>query len=240
MNNESKTNEVQEYLCDIWHTPSEMPTKKMGNSNIIPIMVIDGHGNISSYNFVSDDMDWKDVVKDEDVMAWCYYSDILPDVRRPNLKDYKSIRSYEDACIALGEGIDEKTLKKAGVPKHIIAQMKLELVCKALWGGEVKVYPDPDGNRIYWYPWFNLYTQSEIDRMDDEQRGCLLSADAAGGATAGFGYLSAYYRSSYSYAYGGFRLCLDTEEKAIYFGKQFLELWAEAIAFNFSVGERLK
>ena len=163
------------------------------------------------------------------------------DDNKPSLKDYKTIRTYEDACKALGESVDEETLKKAGVPKHIIAQMKLELICKALWGGEVKVYPDPDGNRIYWYPWFGLYNQSEIDRMSDEDRGLLLSAYAFDGAGAGCGSALACSRSSYSsYAYSGFRLCLDTEEKAEYFGKQFLELWAEAIAFNFSVGERLK
>ena len=162
------------------------------------------------------------------------------DDNKPSLKDYKSIRSYEDACKALGESVDEETLKNAGVPKHIIAQMKLELICKALWGGEVKVYPSPDGNRIYWYPYFALYNQSEVEGMDDEERGCLLSAVAGNGATAGFGCLAALNRSSHSYAYSGFRLCLDTEEKAEYFGKQFLKLWAEAIAFNFSVGERLK
>lgn len=162
------------------------------------------------------------------------------DDNKPSLKDYKSIRSYEDACKALGESVDEETLKNAGVPKHIIAQMKLELICKALWGGEVKVYPSPDGNRIYWYPYFALYNQSEVEGMDDEERGCLLSAGANNGAIAGFGGLNAGIRSSYSYADSGFRLCLDTEEKAEYFGKQFLKLWAEAIAFNFSVGERLK
>lgn len=162
------------------------------------------------------------------------------DDNKLSLKDYKSIRSYEDACKALGESVDEKTLSEAGVPSHIIAQMKLELICKALWGGEVKVYPDPDGNRIYWYPWFALYNKSEIDGMSDKERGCLLSATAGTGAIAGFGCLGALSRSSHSSAYSGFRLCLDTEEKAEYFGKQFLELWAEAIAFNFSVGERLK
>ena len=162
------------------------------------------------------------------------------DDNKPSLKDYKSIRSYEDACTVLGEEVDVEALEEAGVPKHIIAQMKLELICKALWGGEVKVYPDSDGNRVYWYPWFALYNQNEIDNMNDKQRGCLLSATAHNGAAAGFGSLLAFYRSSYSVAYGGFRLCLDTEEKAEYFGKQFLELWAEAIAFNFSVSERLK
>lgn len=167
----------------------------------------------------------------------------------PTLSDYTTIRSYEDACVALGI---EPTLNKSLIvrngdsvedlfelPKHIVAQMKLETICRALWGGEVKVYPDPKGERTYWYPWFALYTKDEMERMNKEQRGALLSADASDGAAAGFGFLSAIDRSSYSLAYSGFRLCLDTEEKAEYFGKQFVELWAEAIAFNFIVGEHI-
>lgn len=112
----------------------------------------------------------------------------LIDDNKPSLKDYKSIRSYEDACKALGESVDEKTLKKAGVLNHIIALMKLELVCKALWGGDVKVYPHPNGNNIYWYPWFDLYNQSEIDCMSDEERSCVLSVTTYNGANAGFGF----------------------------------------------------
>ncbi len=76
--------------------------------------------------------------------------------------------------------------------------------------------------------------------MSDAKSGCLLSATAYGGATAGFGSLFADTRSSYLCANNDFRLCIDTEEKAEYFGKQFLELWAEYLAFNFTVGERLK
>lgn len=238
MNKETKTVEVQEYLKSIWRKPSEKPSNKGYGDNVIPVMLIDSENNVSSFRFVSDDKDWNEVVEDEDVVFWSYVTDIRPNI--PNLKDYKTIKTYEDACTALGEKVDEVTLTNAGVPKHIIALMKLELVCKALWGGEVKVYPDPDGNRIYWYPWFALYNQSEIDGMSDKERGLLLIAHANDGAGAGWGYAIADIRSSYSTAISGFRLCLDTEKKAEYFGKQFLELWAEAIAFNFSVGERLK
>lgn len=66
---------------------------------------------------------------------------------------------------------------------------------------------------------------------------CLLVRD---GAFAGFGYLVAYHRSSHALAYFGFRLCQETEEKAKYFGQQFIELWAEYLKFNFTVGNRLK
>ena len=76
--------------------------------------------------------------------------------------------------------------------------------------------------------------------MNPEQRGALLSASAGNGAFAGFGYLCAGNRSSDANADIGFRLCQETEEKAKYFGQQFIELWAEYLKFNFTVGNRLK
>ena len=76
--------------------------------------------------------------------------------------------------------------------------------------------------------------------MNPEQRGALVSATATGGALAGFGCLGAHFRSSYATAHFGFRLCQETEEKAKYFGQQFIELWAEYLKFNFTVGNRLK
>ena len=76
--------------------------------------------------------------------------------------------------------------------------------------------------------------------MNPEQRGALLSASASSGAAAGFGSLGANVRSSSAYAHIGFRLCQETEEKAKYFGQQFIELWAEYLKFNFTVGNRLK
>lgn len=158
----------------------------------------------------------------------------------PSLSDYTTIRSYEDACVALGESLDVEKLVAAGVPNHIIAQMKLEHICKALWGGENKCQPTADGSKVWWYPVMALWTPGEISNMSDDERGALLSADACGGAVAGFGFLLANYRRSWTDAYGAFRLCLDTEEKAKYFGKQFVELWAEAYAYNFTVGGHLE
>lgn len=158
----------------------------------------------------------------------------------PSLSDYTTIRSYEDACVALGESLDVEKLVAAGVPNHIIAQMKLEHICKALWGGENKCQPTADGSKVWWYPVMALWTPGEISNMSDDERGALLSAPAADGAGAGFGYLHATDRGSWTSADGAFRLCLDTEEKAEYFGKQFVELWAEAYAYNFTVGGHLE
>lgn len=173
---------------------------------------------------------------------------------KPTLDDYKTIRTYEDACEALGETpILSENRKKAlcakfpdhydfrqNMPNHIIALMKLETISRALWGRNFQPKPDGEGSKVYWYPWFALWTKKEVEDMNPEQRGALLSADAVDGATAGFGCLYAIYRSSRADANIGFRLCQETEEKAKYFGQQFIELWAEYLKFNFTVGNRLK
>ena len=174
---------------------------------------------------------------------------------KPTLDDYKTIRTYEDACVALKQDAirvdsvnrDTTTVLTNGgdrvnMPSHIVALMKLETISRALWGRDFQPKPDGEGSKVYWYPWFALYTKKEINDMYPEQRGALLSASAvySGGAYAGFGCLFATYRSSSANAYGGFRLCQETEEKAKYFGQQFIELWAEYLKFNFTVGNRLK
>lgn len=173
----------------------------------------------------------------------------------PNLDDYKSIKTYEDACEALGltpiysdENVDRAVCEhindhwdyRQTMPKHIIALMKLETIAKALWGRNWEPKPDASGDTLFWYPYFALWTEKEIQDLNKDQRGALLSAAANDGAFAGFGSLSTDGRSSDADACIGFRLCQETEEKARYFGTQFVELWAEYLAFNFTTGERIK
>lgn len=156
----------------------------------------------------------------------------------PTLDNYKTIKSYEDACEALG--VSPIQPEKMNVSKHIVALMKLETISKALWGKDFDPKPDPKGEKCFWYPYFALYTQDEIEGLNEAQRGALLSAAAGSGTAAGFGYLGTTYRSSFAHAYFGFRLCQETEEKAQYFGTQFIELWAEYLSYNFTTGERIK
>lgn len=166
---------------------------------------------------------------------------------KPDYSDYRNIKTYEDACAALGvdpinetdESLNDLITRGIIAPRHI-ALMKLETISRALWGKDFEPIPDAEGSKIYYFPWFYLYTQSEIDNMDDEERGALLSAGARTGAYAGFGCLAASPRSSYSFAYLGFRLCQETGEKAVYFGKQFIKLWAEYLGYKFTVGDHLK
>lgn len=156
----------------------------------------------------------------------------------PTLDNYKTIKSYEDACEALG--VSPIQPEKMNVSKHIVALMKLETISKALWGKDFDPKPDPKGEKCFWYPYFALYTQDEIEGLNEAQRGALLSANAYIGTVAGFGSLYTHNRSSHATAHSGFRLCQETEEKAQYFGTQFIELWAEYLSYNFTTGERIK
>ena len=168
------------------------------------------------------------------------------DKSKPTLDDYTTIKTYEDACEALGAGpvLNEpnSVMNLFGmeykVPPHIIALMKLETISRALWGRTWKPEPDAEGSEWLYYPAFALYTKYEIDNMDEDERGDSLSA--SGGAAAGFSCLYTVDRSSFANVNIGFRLCQEYSEKALYFGKQFLELWAEYLKFNFEVGGRLK
>lgn len=177
---------------------------------------------------------------------------------KPTLDDYKTIKSYEDACEVLGLTpiLSENRNKvlcaqfpdhydfRQNMPKHIIALMKLEIISRALWGKNFQPEPDAEGKKTYWYPWFALYTKKEIESMSEEDRksirGALFGGNATAGAYAGFGFLHASSRSSRSHAALGFRLCQETPEKAAYFGKQFIELWAEYLAFGFKVTGHLE
>lgn len=171
---------------------------------------------------------------------------------KPTIDDYTTIKTYEDACEALGispisttEQDDDNDVVQTDTehyvfPKHLVALYKLETISKALWG-KWQPKPDAKGGEYYYYPWFALWTDEEIKREADDfkKKGALLAAIASGGSTAGFGVLGANYRSSIANASLGFRLCQETEEKAMYFGRQFIDLWAEYLRFNFTTGERI-
>ena len=171
---------------------------------------------------------------------------------KPTIDDYTTIKTYEDACEALGispisttEHDDDNDVVQTDTehyvfPKHLVALYKLETISKALWG-KWQPKPDAKGGEYYYYPWFALWTDEEIKREADDfkKKGALLAASAYAGSSAGFGYLTANSRSSSASANFGFRLCQETEEKAMYFGRQFIDLWAEYLRFNFTTGERI-
>lgn len=107
----------------------------------------------------------------------------------------------------------------------IEAFFKLRIITAALNEGWEPKFTS-DENR--WFPWFRLYTQEEIDKMDEEEKARVVFrsssyANTSGGVSCAF----AYYGSAYVSAYFGCRLAFKTKELADYAGKQFVEIYAD-------------
>ena len=133
--------------------------------------------------------------------------------QKPDYTDYHNIKTYEDACEAIGVKPivrllveDEDGHKEEVADIAHLAYIKLYTIARALNN-------DPDFPRFtkdeYRYtPWFYLYNQKEIDEMDEEDRNRLvLWGGAAGsGAYCGLAYADSYNAWSLSRAHVGSRL----------------------------------
>lgn len=113
------------------------------------------------------------------------------------------IKTWEDA--AKEAGIDPLDLpfkndSKTARQEAVNAFYQLDVIAEVLRKGVVLDWTDSD--QIKWYPWFYDY-----------RPGSGFSFDAPG------------YEWSLTATYGGARLCVDTKEKAVFFGTQFLSIW---------------
>ena len=144
------------------------------------------------------------------------------------------IKTFDDACKAIGlagpEALPELLQEKyaAIVPSHIKAQLKLEIITLALNEGWQHI---PDGKHYAYWPWFNLYTTGEIADMGKEgaEERAIINATDVSDVFAGLGSAHSNHAWSASYAYIGSRLAYKSRELARYSGKQFIELWKEAL-----------
>lgn len=120
---------------------------------------------------------------------------------RPTLDDHTTIKTYEDACEALG--IEPVDFVNLAVPDHIKALMKLDTISRALWGKswEPKPQAEWDGNTYFWFPWFCLYTKEEVAQIKSNPEDYDCAALFGGGAfwCGCWVRLSVYEEPSYGY-----------------------------------------
>lgn len=143
------------------------------------------------------------------------------------------IKTFEDCLDELGE--DHPLVKEyrsivnvdVDFKVDLIAYLKLRIICAVLnEGWEPKFTTD----EYRYYPWFEFFTQEEIDEMDEDKKGRVLGrSDSSALALAGVACSYADYASSYSLTSNGARLCFFNRELAEYAGKQFLEDWANFV-----------
>lgn len=149
------------------------------------------------------------------------------------------IKTFEDACRELGEehpliqayrqileiATCEDYMKETfGV--DMVAYLKLRIICAAINEGWEPKFTEDEWR---YYPWFYLYTQQELDDMDDDEKQERHMIDTGDYETEYCGFGSAYSSSvpSATAAYFGSRLCLKNSELATYCGKQFISIWAD-------------
>lgn len=139
------------------------------------------------------------------------------------------IKTFEDACNELGIDHNEwmQDKKELGLEADVIAYLKLRIIAAALNEGWK---PQFTTDEYRYFPWFCLYTQSEIDEMNEEDKSRVVyrsgsSANANGGVASA----STSYGSSSTSTSIGSRLAFKTRELAEYAGRQFVEIWADYV-----------
>lgn len=140
------------------------------------------------------------------------------------------IKTFEDACAALGEDHCFVQAYRAvegmtDLGADLYAYLKMRIVVVALNEGWTPDWGNKDERK--WYPWFYILTEEEYNDLDDDAK-CRVVGRASVSAYAygGLVYSSANSVSSDSYTNSGARLAFKSEELAVYAGQQFGELWA--------------
>lgn len=138
------------------------------------------------------------------------------------------IKTFEDACRELGKNHPLVCQYNAidDVDVNLNAYLKLRIICAALNEGWEPKFTEDEWR---YYPWFYLYTQQELDDMDDDEKQERHMIDTGDYITdyAGFAFARSTYAPSNANARIGSRLCLKSEALAVYCGKQFIDLWAD-------------
>lgn len=110
--------------------------------------------------------------------------------------------------------------------KSTLAYMKLCIIAAALNDGWE---PQFKKEEYRYYPWFYIYTQEEIDKMDKEKKKklWLFGGFSSVGAKCGLASAPSSAAWSDSYANVSARLAVKSEALAKYFGQQFIDIWAD-------------
>jgi len=145
---------------------------------------------------------------------------------------WERIKTVEDAIAYTGMTLPENI---EDLPLDVQAMLKLRIVCAAyneLKADQLDQFPTFNVGEYRYYPWFELFTQKEIDEMSEEEKSRVLGRSVVdANANAGVACANTDYAASLSSTDLGGRLCFKTEKLASECGKRFLKLWAQYFGF---------
>lgn len=138
------------------------------------------------------------------------------------------IKTFADAAKAVGiADPDEWEENYSEVEPDILAYFKLRIIVQALNEGWEPQFTEDEWR---YYPWFYLYTQDEINDMDNDEKKRRNLQLRKIGDYAGFGFALSNLAPSLTAAHFGSRLCLKNSELASYCGTQFIDIWIDFVS----------
>lgn len=137
------------------------------------------------------------------------------------------IKTFEDACHELGIEPDKWIQDKIelGLDTDVVAYLKLRIITAALnEGWEPQFIPD----ECRWAPYFELYIQEEIDKMNEKTKArVVFRSHNSANANGGVSFADANSGSAYVNASIGSRLAFKSKELAEYAGRQFIDVYVD-------------
>lgn len=150
---------------------------------------------------------------------------------RVQAKEWNQIETLEDAMYKLG--LDDPLVQvyrnnkylQEDSEKDVLAYLKLRIITAAINDGWEPKFTEDERR---WFPWFYIYTAVELKELSDEERKRVVGrASSNANAHGGIVFASAGSASSFSFTNAGVRLAFESEEKADYAGRKFIDIYAD-------------
>lgn len=143
----------------------------------------------------------------------------------------KSIKTFEDACEALGnehpyvkEYLNTVNIN-INITHDLISYLQLRIITEALNEGWKPTFEEGE---YRYYPWFYTYTKEEYDALDeDKKKKCriLMKSGSNPYAIGSLIFQNKVDAGLYLITSYGVRLFFKTEKLAKYCGEQFFDIW---------------
>ena len=145
------------------------------------------------------------------------------------------IKTFEDAVMATGMTLPFDDNQLSCLPKDVVAYMKLRIIAAALnelHETTLDEFPKFTTDEYAWHPWFYLYTQEDIDNMNEENKKNIwrCGGGSVSGANCGLAVATPNFAWMVSYSAISARLAVKSEALAKYFGQQFIDIWYDYVA----------
>ena len=146
-------------------------------------------------------------------------------------KEWNQIQTLEDAMYKLG--LDHPLVQvyrnnkylQEDSEKDVLAYLKLRIITAAINDGWEPKFSNDEKR---WFPWFFIYTAEELKELSDDEGKRFVgragfNAYPDGGLVCSY----AYFSCSGSFPNVSVRLAFESEEKAVYAGRKFVNIYAD-------------